>query len=153
MRLLLHQIDFPTAPFFLLGAVRRPSQGFASVFCYYYLCFLCSKFPELCSVTKPKLGLSLGTKSENLLHHIFSLAFEWSLVELEDIDQERLDNIDVFWLFFFLFIWEGGGSLGARAPPHLGKKFCSEMSKRGEKVSPRYIGKKECTRSAQIPQN
>ena len=29
----------------LLGAGRRPSQGSASVFCYYYLCFLCSEFP------------------------------------------------------------------------------------------------------------
>ena len=38
-------------------------------------------------------------------------------------------------------------------PPHLGKKFRSEMSKRGEKVPPRYVGKKECARSAQIPQN
>ena len=46
-----------------------------------------------------------------------------------------------------------GGALGAHAPPHLGKKFCSEMSKRGEKVPPRYLGKKECARSAQIPQN
>ena len=46
------------------------------------------------------------------------------------------------------------GALGARAPPppppHLGIKFRSEMSKRGEKVPPRYVGKKECTRSAQI---
>ena len=50
----------------------------------------------------------------------------------------------------------GGAALGARAPPpppHLGKKFRSEMSKRGEKVPPRYVGKKECVRSAQIPQN
>ena len=32
--------------FLLLGAGRRPSQGSTSVFCYYYyLCFLCSKFP------------------------------------------------------------------------------------------------------------
>ena len=61
----------------LLGAVRRPSQCFASVFCY-YLCFPCSKCPKLCSVTKPKLGLGLGTKSEKLLLHRFSLAFEWS---------------------------------------------------------------------------
>ena len=41
------------------------------------------------------------------------------------------------------------GWLGARAPPpppHPGKKFRSEMSKRGEKVPPRYVGKKEmCT--------
>ena len=36
----------------------------------------------------------------------------------------------------------GGGALGARAPSHLEKKFRSEMSKRGEKVSPRYVGKK-----------
>ena len=36
-----------------------------------------------------------------------------------------------------------GGALGARAPlPHLGKTFRSEMSKRGEKVPPRYVGKK-----------
>ena len=37
-----------------------------------------------------------------------------------------------------------GGALGARAPPppHLGKKFRSEMSKRREKFPPRYIGKK-----------
>ena len=46
-----------------------------------------------------------------------------------------------------------GGALGARATPHLGKKFPSEMSKRGEKVSPRYIGKKELALSAQMPQN
>ena len=38
-------------------------------------------------------------------------------------------------------------------PPHLGKKFRKEMSKRGEKVPPRYVGKKECARSAQIQQN
>ena len=30
---------------FLLGAGRRPSQGSTYVFCYYYLCFPCSKFP------------------------------------------------------------------------------------------------------------
>ena len=46
-----------------------------------------------------------------------------------------------------------GGALGARAPPHLEKKFCSEMSKRGQKVPPRYVGKKECTCSIQIRQN
>ena len=33
------------------------------------------------------------------------------------------------------------------------KKFRLEMSKRGKKVPPRYVGKKECARSAQIPQN
>ena len=40
-------------------------------------------------------------------------------------------------------------------PPHLGKKFHSEteISKREEKVPPRYVGKKECARSAQIRQN
>ena len=38
-------------------------------------------------------------------------------------------------------------------PPHLGKKFRSEMSKRGEKVPPRYVGKKECARSPKIRQN
>ena len=41
----------------LLGALRRPSQGSASVFCYYYLCFLCSEFParlqSINPVTKP----------------------------------------------------------------------------------------------------
>ena len=49
----------------------------------------------------------------------------------------------------------GGDALGARAPPppHPGKKFRSEMSTRGEKVPPRYVGKKECARSAQIRQN
>ena len=36
----------------------------------------------------------------------------------------------------------GGGALGARALPHLGKKFRSEISKRGEKVPPRYMAKK-----------
>ena len=30
----------------------------------------------------------------------------------------------------------GGGALGARAPPHLGKKFHSKMSKREEKLRP-----------------
>ena len=38
-------------------------------------------------------------------------------------------------------------------PPNLGKKFRSEMSKRGEKIPPRYVSKKECARSTQIPQN
>ena len=50
----------------------------------------------------------------------------------------------------------GGGAQGALAPPppsHLGKKFRSEMSKREEKVPPRYVGKKEFERSAQIRQN
>ena len=39
-----------------------------------------------------------------------------------------------------------GGALGARAPPppHLKKTFRSETSKRGKKVPPRYVGKKEC---------
>ena len=46
----------------------------------------------------------------------------------------------------------GGGALGARAPPTWEKKVRSEMSKE-EKVTPRYVGKKECARSAQIPQN
>ena len=50
----------------LLRAGRHPSQGFASVFCFY---FWCSEIPKLCSVTKPKLGLSLGTKVKILLHH------------------------------------------------------------------------------------
>ena len=38
----------------------------------------------------------------------------------------------------------GEGALGARAPPspHLGKKFRSEMPKRGEKVPPIYVGEK-----------
>ena len=43
------------------------------------------------------------------------------------------------------------GALGPPPPlPNLGKKFCSEISKRGENVPPRYIGKNECARSAQI---
>ena len=48
------------ADILLLGAGRRPRQGSASVFCYYYyfLCFLCSEFParlqSLNSVTKPE---------------------------------------------------------------------------------------------------
>ena len=48
----------------------------------------------------------------------------------------------------------GGGALGACAPspPNPGKIFRSEMSKRGEKVPTRYVRKKECARSAQIPQ-
>ena len=37
------------------------------------------------------------------------------------------------------------------SPP--GKKFRSEMSIRGEKVTPRYVGKKERARSEQIQQN
>ena len=42
---------------FLLGVGSRPSQGSTSVFLLLLLfVFLCSKFPELCSVTKPKLG-------------------------------------------------------------------------------------------------
>ena len=48
-----------------------------------------------------------------------------------------------------------GGALGASPPPpppHLEKKFRSEIFKRGEKVPPRYVGKKECARSAQIRQ-
>ena len=31
-------------------------------------------------------------------------------------------------------VHRGGGALGARAPPHLGKKFRLEMFKRGEEV-------------------
>ena len=46
-----------------------------------------------------------------------------------------------------------GGALDARAPLHLEKKFRSEMSKRGEKIPPIYVGKKECACSAQIRQN
>ena len=48
-----------------------------------------------------------------------------------------------------------GGAVGERAPlpAHLEKKFRSEMSKRGEKVPLRYVGKKECACSAQIRQN
>ena len=46
--------------------------------------------------------------------------------------------------------------LGARAPPPPlppGKRFRSEMSKRGEKVPPRNVGKKGCAcLSAQIRQ-
>ena len=36
--------------------------------CFLFL-FWCSEFPELCSVTKPKLRLSLGTKVKILLYH------------------------------------------------------------------------------------
>ena len=61
-----------------------------------------SEFPEFCSVTKPKLGLSLGTKVKILLHHTVVIDSRCVRVELEDIDQERLD-IDVFF-GFFLFI-------------------------------------------------
>ena len=49
-----------------------------------------------------------------------------------------------------------GGCTGCTCtppPPHLGKTFRLEISKRGEEVPPRYVGKKECARSAQIPQN
>ena len=64
---------------------------------------MCSEFPELCSVTKPKLGLSLGTKVKILLHHTVVIDSRCVRVELEDINQERLD-IDVFLAFFFLLI-------------------------------------------------
>ena len=50
----------------------------------------------------------------------------------------------------------GGGVHWVHVHPHpnLGKKFRSEMSrKRNDKVPPRYFGKKECARSAQIQQN
>ena len=49
----------------------------------------------------------------------------------------------------------GGGMhwVHVHPPPHPGKKFRSEMSTRGEKVPPRYVGKKECARSAQIRHN
>ena len=67
----------------------------------FFFLLLCSEFPELCSVTKPKLGLSLGTKVKILLHHTVVIDFHCVRVELEDIDQERLD-IDVFWLFLFI---------------------------------------------------
>ena len=50
-----------------------------------------SEFPELCSVTKPKLGLSLGTKVKILLHRTVVIDSCCVRVELEDIDQERLD--------------------------------------------------------------
>ena len=46
----------------LLGAVRRPSQGFASVCFLLLLLFVFSVLQISCAVTKPKLGLSLGTK-------------------------------------------------------------------------------------------
>ena len=46
-----------------------------------------------------------------------------------------------------------GGGEGTCTPSHLGKNFHSEMSKRGEKVPPRYVSKKECAHSAQIRQN
>ena len=51
--------------------------------------------------------------------------------------------------------YAGGGVhwVHVHPPPHLGKTFRSEMSERGEKVPPRYVCKKECARSAQIPQN
>ena len=45
-----------------------------------------------------------------------------------------------------------GGCTGCTCTP-LGKTSRSEMFKRGEKVPPRYVGKKECARSAQIRQN
>ena len=71
--------------FLLLRAGRRPSQVL--------ILFWCSEFPELCSVTKPKLGLSLGTKVKISLHH--SHRFSLRLSGVGNIDQERLD-IDVF---------------------------------------------------------
>ena len=47
----------------LLGAGRRPSQGSASVFCYYYfLCFLCSEFPARVRLQ----SLNSVTKSEHI---------------------------------------------------------------------------------------
>ena len=55
-------ISFVSCTCLSLGAGRRPSQGSASVFCYYYLCLLCSKFParlqSLNSVTKPEMNIS-----------------------------------------------------------------------------------------------
>ena len=66
----------------------------------FFFLLLCSEFPELCSVTKPKLGLSLGTKVKILLHHTVVIDFHCVRVELEDIDKKRLD-IDVFWIFLF----------------------------------------------------
>ena len=53
-----------------------------------------------CAVTKPKLGLSLGTKVKICC----TIVSRCVRVELEDIDQERLD-IDVFWLFSFSFFF------------------------------------------------
>ena len=35
----------------------------------------------------------------------------------------------------------------------VGKRFHSEMCKRGKKVPPNYVGKNECERSAQLRQN
>ena len=45
------------------------------------------------------------------------------------------------------------GALGARAPPPTWKKSFAQKCPRGEKVLPRYVGKKECARSGQIRQS
>ena len=87
----------PSTTCLLLGAGRRPSQGSASVFCFY---FWCSEFPELCSVTKPKPGLSLGTKVKILLHHS-----HWFSLRSSGVGRYWSGKVG-YWCFFgfFLFI-------------------------------------------------
>ena len=86
-----------------------------------------------------------------------SMCDDFSISHISPICKPRFDVLRLLWNEFsdWLQARTQGGALGARAPPtpHLGKKFRSEISKRGDKVSPRYIGKKECARSAQTPQN
>ena len=68
--------------------------------------------------------------------------------------QQRFFTLYAYFTFTRQARTQGGGGVHwvhVHPPPpplHLGKTFHSEMSKRGEKVPPTYVGKKECARSA-----
>ena len=78
----------------LPGAVRHPSQGFASVFCYYYLCFPCSKFPA--RLQSPNSDWAWVLKWKFVAPQFLAGV----RVGLEDIDQEGW--ILMFFGFFLL---------------------------------------------------
>ena len=83
----------------LLGAGRRPSQGSASIFCYYYLCyyylcFPCSKFPA--RLQSPNSDWAWVLKWKFVAPEFLAGV----RVELEDIDQEGW--ILMFFGFFLL---------------------------------------------------
>ena len=127
------------------------------------LCFMLNKLCTwACLACEPKCFYRFAIHILCIVHGQGQLTKETALSHCDRSTKQLFCICLVVYCFKVLVvivvIWRirrrGGGALGdVHPPPHLGKKLRSEMSKREVKVPPRYIGKKECARSAQIPQN
>ena len=151
---IIHSVSVPSAqllgrifPLFTSTALWGIIVKYHSCFHFFWeFCAMCKLFGKQ-SIRSVYIRYISNYVLDNLLLSIDSAEARrntWFASTLAFSHPETLESV-------ITGAYAGRGGVHMNPPP--GKKFRSEMSKRGVKVPPRYVGKKECARSAQIRQN